>query len=56
MKNSEQPWASAAFICAAVLDGVTTKNWLIAAVVPGVAPFAQLAPEEFVRSDGRNTW
>ena len=43
-------------ICAAVLDGVATKNWLIGSEVPGVEPLAQLAPDAFVRRLGTNTW
>src|SRR5579859_868348 len=56
VKNRLQPWASAALSCAAVLDGVATKNWLIGSEVPGVGPLFQLGPDAFVRNDGRNTW
>ena len=43
-------------ICAAVLDGVATKNRLIGSDAPGVGPPFQLGPDALVRSDGRNTW
>jgi len=56
VKNRLQPWANAALICAAVLDGVATKNWLIGSEVPGVVPLAQLAPDAFVRKLGAKTW
>jgi hypothetical protein len=55
VKNRLQPCASAALICAAVSDGVATKNWLIGTEVPGVGPLAQLGPDAFVRKLGRKT-
>src|SRR5689334_21809056 len=51
-----QPCARAALICAAVCDGVATKNWLIGSEVAEVELPAQLAPDAFVRRLGRNTW
>src|ERR1700755_2974967 len=57
VKNRLQPEASMELIVAAVVPGLTTKNWLIGSEVPGVhTPGAQLAPEALVRSEGRNTW
>src|ERR1700743_3564780 len=56
VKNRLQPEASIELIVAAVVPGLTTKNWLIGSEVPGVGTRgAQLAPEALVRSEGRNT-
>src|SRR5215467_15753544 len=56
VKNRLQPSDSAVLMVAALIDGSATKNWLIGTEVPGVGPLAQLGPEAFVRSEGRNTW
>src|ERR1700722_3387512 len=52
VKKRLHPWASAALICAAVSDGVATKNWLIGTDVPGGGPFAPRGPGGLGRRDG----
>src|ERR1700722_2334979 len=56
VKSRLQPSARAELICAAVLDGVATKNVLIGTLVPGVLLVGdQLGPTALVRRLGSNT-